>query len=61
MSYYGGRAYRQAIRDTAGPFEWVCQECGMINQAGWEYCDDCGFDKDGKPPLDGPGFGEDNE
>ena len=61
MSYYGGRAYRQAIRDTVGPFEWVCRECGTINQANWEYCDDCGFDKDGKAPFDEPGFGEDNE
>ena len=67
MSYYGGRAYRQAsrayrhaIRDT-GPFEWVCRECGMINQAGWEYCDDCGFDTEGKPPLDESEFDEDNE
>ena len=61
MSYYGGRAYWQAIRDTGGPFEWVCQECGMINQADWEYCDDCGFGKEGKPPFDERGFGEDNE
>ena len=60
MSYYGGRAYRQAIRDTPGLFEWVCRECGMINQADWEYCDNCDFDQDGKPPPDEPEFGEDN-
>ena len=43
---------RQYDSDTPAENEWLCDNCGTINDLDWPNCDHCGYDQDGNLPKE---------